>query len=149
MGERRTILISAVVLVLGAGILGLWLLTPRGNPAQQAGLMEVTDSATLKDSVALSHLGIRTSTNYLGHRIYTVHGRLKNNSINPIRMIEVRMTFVDQDQKPVQESIHQAFEPKWKPLEPGTEYEFSLAFENLPRTWNYRVPSTEVYRIAY
>jgi hypothetical protein len=146
---RRTALIGGIVLALGLGILGLLTLIPAGGPSVPEGLSEIKDPAVMKEVVELSHLGIRTSTNYLGHRIYSIHGKLKNISDKPLRLIEVKMTFVDYDRKAVQESVHQAFEPKWKPLEPGTEFQFSVAFENLPRTWNYRVPLTEISKIAF
>jgi|SRR5688572_6437286 hypothetical protein len=149
MANRRPSIIIVGMLVLGLGVIGTWVLSPKSTPAVPEGLTEVTAAEEIKQKVELSHIGIATSTNYLGHKVYLVHGTLKNISATPLRLVDVKMSFVDHHQKPVEESVHKAFEPKWNPLEPGTEYRFEMAFENLPRTWNYRVPNIAVVKVAY
>ena len=137
----------AVVAVLG--LLAVWLTGPSAAPAVPAGLTEVSDPAELGRTVELSRLGILTSTNYLNQKVYIVRATLKNVSANPVRLIDVKMTWVDYDKKTIKEEVRTAFEPKQRPLEPGTEYRVELAFENPPKAWNYRVPDTKVVKIAY
>lgn len=135
--------------VIGLGILAVWGLEPGARPATPPGLTEVTDSGELQMIIHLDRLSILTSTNYLGHRVYTVKATLKNVSSMPIRLVDVKMTFLDYNKKPIHEEVRSAFDPKQRPLEPGTEYRFEIAFENPPQTWNYHVPETQVVRVAY
>jgi hypothetical protein len=149
-GAARPAAIGIGVVVAAAlGLLALWGLGPRTSPAVPAGLTEVSDAAELQRIVELSRLGILTSTNYLNQKVYIVRATLKNVSAKPVRLIDVKMTWVDYDKKTVKEEVRTAFEPKQRPLEPGTEYRVELAFENPPKTWNYRVPDTKVIKVAY
>lgn len=149
MRERAVAVIGAILIVLVVGYAGLRVLSSGGEADLPQDLEEESDRTVLERSVELSNISIRTSTNYLGHRIYSIYGKVKNISDRPIRLVDVHMVFVDAQDKPVQESVHQVFEPKWKALEPATEYEFSVAFENLPKDWNYRIPNASVSRIAF
>ena len=90
-----------------------------------------------------------TSENYVGHRLRVIRGWLKNVSDKPVRSVDAKFTFTDFDGKPVQETVNRVFEPFQKPIDPGTSYRFEVNFENLPRTWNYRVPVVEVVKIGY
>jgi Protein of unknown function (DUF3426) len=151
-GIKRPVAIAiglAVVAVIGVVL--AWSLAPRATPHVPPGLTEVTDAAELPKLMELTHLNILTSTNYLGHRIYTVRATLRNISNLPIRLVDVKLTFRDTQKPPqvIQQENHPAFEPKQSPLEPGTEYTFDIPFENPPRAWNYHVPDTEIVRVGY
>ena len=74
---------------------------------------------------------------------------LKNLSDKPLRQVEVKMVFTDYDNKPIHEYTQKVLDRNQKPLEPGTEFRFEVRQENLPRGWNYRVPMTEVTKVAY
>jgi uncharacterized protein affecting Mg2+/Co2+ transport len=135
--------------VIIAGVLAVWSLTPGAAPKTDAGLTEVKDSTEIESMVELSHLHIVSSSNYLGHFVYTVKATLKNVSSMPIRLVDVKWTFYDYNKKVIHEEVHPAFEAKQAPLEPGTEYRFEIPFENPPRGWNYKVPETIVVRVGY
>jgi len=135
--------------VIALGILVVWGLAPGDVPRIPPGLTEVQGAAELEKIIQMDQLSILTSTNYLGHKVYTVKATLKNISSMPIRLVDVKMTFLDYNKKSIQEDVRPAFEPKQRPLEPGTEYRFEIAFENPPHTWNYHVPETQVVRVAY
>jgi hypothetical protein len=149
-GIKRPVTIAiGLAIVAVVGVVLAWSLAPRATPDVPPGLTEVTDPVELPKLMELTHLNILTGTNFLGHRIYTVKATLKNISNSPIRLVDVKLTFLDVKQRVIQEETHPAFEPKQSPLEPGTEYTFEIPFENPPRTWNYHVPDTEIVRIGY
>ena len=150
-GVKRpfTIAIGLAVVAVVLGVLLVRDLLPREKLATPSDLTEVTDPVEIKKLLEMSHLGILTSSNFLGHRIYTVTATLRNISTMPIRLVDVKMSFVDSDKKPIHEEIHPAFELRQQALQPGTEYRFEIPFENPPRTWNYIVPNTELVRVAY
>ena len=151
MGERRPAIIIAGCLAVLACLAAAWILVPAGGEQvpEAIDLQEVTESAEIQSHVELSHISIATSTNYVGHKIYLIHGVLKNVSTKPLRAVEARMTFTDFEGKPVDESVQQVFEAKQRPLLPGAEYRFESGFENLPKTWNYRVPVIELVKVSY
>ena len=138
-----------LAVVIAAGVFTVWSLAPGAPPEMPPGLAEVKDLAEIQTTIELSHLNIVSSSNYLGHFVYTVKATLRNISTKPIRLVDVKWTFFDYNKKPIHEETHPAFEAKQPPLEPGTEYRFEIPFENPPRGWNYKVPETVVVRVAY
>ena len=138
-----------IAVVATVGLLFVWGIAPGKTVSLPAGLTEVTDPSELQKMVEVSHLGILTSTNYLGHKVYIVRATLKNVSDRPVRLIDVKMTFLDYGKKVIQEESRTAFGLKQRPLEPGTEYRAEIAFENPPHNWNYHVPDTKVVKAAY
>ena len=150
MGERRSaIIISATVVV----VVGLVLILAFGylsqDEAASAPLTEITDNAAIQNHVQLSRIGIATSENYVGQRIRVIGASLKNTSGKTLRTIDVKMIFTDFDGKPVHEYSERVLRQNQRPLAPGEEFRFEIRQENLPRTWNYRVPITEVTKIAF
>lgn len=119
------------------------------NADTPAGLTAITDPPELQKTVELSRLGILTSTNYIGQKIYLVRATLKNVSGKPLRMIDLKMTFLDYDKKFIKDETRNAYGVKQKPLDPGAEYRVEMAFENPPSNWNYHVPDTIVVKAAY
>ncbi len=150
MGEHRsTVIISAsvAVVVIVASVLVFGYLSD-GQEAS-APLTEVTDTAAIQGHAQLSRLGIATSENYFGQRIRVIGANLKNTSDKTLRAIEVKMVFTDYEGKSVHEYSQWVLRTNQKPLAPGEEFRFEVRQENLPRTWNYRVPITEVTKIGY
>jgi hypothetical protein len=138
-----------IAVVAAVGLLFVWGIAPGKTISMPAGLTEVNGPAELQKMVELSHVGILTSTNYLGQKVYIVRATLKNVSTMPVRLIDVKMTFLDYENKMIHEEARTAFGLKQRPLEPGTEYRAEIAFENPPRNWNYHVPDTKVVKAAY
>jgi len=74
---------------------------------------------------------------------------LKNLSDKPLRLAEVKMTFMDFDGKPIHEYTQKILNPIQKSVPPGAEFRFEVRQENLPRGWNYRVPMAEITKVGY
>ena|SRR5687768_2812868 len=147
--KRPATIAIGLAIVISIGVILAWSLAPRETPAIPSGLTEVTDPHELQKLIEIGPPSIVTGSNYLEQRIYTVRATLRNISSSPIRLVDVRMTYRSSDKRSILEEVHPAFEPRQPPLEPGTEYRFEISFENPPKTWNYRVPDTEVVRVAY
>jgi hypothetical protein len=148
MGERRSAIIIGISIALAVSLILAWALAPSANDIPP--LTEVTDKGAIQNLVQLSRVSIATSENYVGHRLRLVSAQLKNISPDkPLRQIDVKMTFTDTAGNPIHEYTGVAFEPRRRPLEPGTEFRFDFSFENLPRNWNYRIPIAEVTKVAY
>jgi hypothetical protein len=138
-----------IAIVVAVGLLLVWGVSPGRTVSLPAGITEVMDPAGLPKIVEISKVGILTSANYLGQKVYIVQATFKNVSDKPVRLIDVKMKFSDYDKKMIYEETRTAFSLKQRPLEPGTEYRAEINFENPPRNWNYRVPDTQVSKVAY
>ena len=150
MGANRSTIIIAASLIVAVGLIVAWVYV--GSAPDQvaaAPLVEVSDPGTIQTGTQLTHLSIATSENFARQKIYVISAHLKNASDKPMRMAEVKMTFNDYDGKPIHEYTQKVLDRNQKPLLPGTEFRFEIRQENLPRTWNYRVPDTEVTKVGY
>lgn len=148
--ERRSIIITGTAILLAVGLFLGWSLGPGRSANNSAHLTEIADPAAIQSTVQLTHLSILTSDTWAGNiRIRNITGVLTNVSNMPIRRIDLMMTFSDYDGNTVQESTHIAYDPRNKPLEPGKQYRFEVNFENLPKSWNYHVPKTQIVKVAY
>jgi len=149
MAENRATIIIAVSIVLIVGLIVGWNVISSGQQETGAAVTEVSDAAVIQNSAQLSHLSIATSENFARQKIYVISAYLKNVADKPLRMAEVKMTFTDFDGKPIHEYSQTILNSNQKPLVPGDEFRFEVRQENLPRGWNYRVPSTEVTKLGY
>ena len=150
MGENRSAILIGGAIVVVVGIFLLWAFIPSAqDQAATAPLTEVADTATVQNSLQLTHLSIATSENFARQRIYVITGYLKNVSSKPLRMVELKMAFTDYDGKTILDYRPKVLDRNQKPLPPGVEFRFEVRQENLPRGWNYRVPVTEVSKIGY
>ena len=149
MGEHRSTIIIAASITLIVGLVVGWTFISSGQQERSLPLTEVTDKDVIQRSAELSHLNIATSENFARQKIYVVSAYLKNRSEKPLRSAEVKMTFTDFDSKPIREYSQKILNPNQKPIPPGTEFQFEVRQENLPRGWNYRVPVTEITKLGY
>ena len=150
MGEHRTTIVIVASLVLLAGFALAWVLVaPTHDLVAAAPLVEIADPAVIQTNTQLTHLSIATSENFARQKIFVISAYLKNASDKPIRMAEVKMTFTDYDGKPIHEYTQKVLDRTQKPLGPGMEFRFEVRQENLPRGWNYRVPTTEITKVGF
>ena len=149
MGEHRSAILVAASIVLIVGLIAGWALLSSGQQETAGPLTEVTDTVAIQSGAQLSHLSIATSENFARQKIYVISAYLKNLSEKPLRIAEVKMVFTDFDGKPIHEYSQSVLNSKQKPVPPGAEFYFEVRQENLPRGWNYRVPSTEVTKLGY
>jgi hypothetical protein len=150
MGDRRPAIIIVVSIIVALALVLGWAFTPSArNEFSDATVTEVTHTAAIQDQVQLSHISIATSENFARHKIRVISGVLTNVSEMPVRMVDVKLVFTDFDGKPVYEYTDRVLTLRQKPLMPGEEYGYEVRLENLPKTWNFRVPITEVIKIGY
>jgi hypothetical protein len=148
--ERRLAVIVGVAVLLVVGLFAFWSMGPGRSTKNAAPLTESADPAAIQSAVQLTHLSIATSDTYAGNiRIRNITGTLTNISNKPVRKIDLKMTFTDYDGNTIQESTHTAFDPRHKPLDPGDQYRFEVNFENLPKSWNYHVPKTQIVKVGF
>ena len=148
MEERRSTTVIIAAVILTAALVAGWALLSSGRQGAAVPLTELTDVSTIQKSIEISHLSIATSENFARQRIYVISANLKNLGDKPLRMAQVKMTFISFDGKPIHEYTQKILDQNQKPVPPGLEFRFEVRQENLPRGWNYRVPVTEITKIG-
>lgn len=102
-----------------------------------------------RDRVTLSGLGLAKGENFLGDEVFYVEGSLTNEGENTIRKVELTFFFKDSLDQVVLKQARTALEYRGKRgIAPQEVAEFQVAFENLPRDWNYVVPEVQVSGIG-
>jgi Protein of unknown function (DUF3426) len=149
MADNRATIIIAVSIALIIGLIVGWNAISSGQQETPTAISEVSDPAVIQNSAPLSHLSIATSENFARQKIYVISAYLKNAADKPLRMAEVKLTFTDFDGKPIHEYSQRVLNSNQRPVDPGSEFRFEVRQENLPRGWNYRVPSMGVTKLGY
>jgi hypothetical protein len=149
MGEYRSTIIIASVLIIAGFVAGWAFISSGKDESSSAPLVEIADTAKIQDCVELLHPSIATAENFAKQKIYVVSAYVKNVSGRPLRTAEVKMVFTDFDGKPIREYTQKILERNQKPLPAGEQLRFEVRQENMPRGWNYRIPITEITRLGY
>ena len=144
---RRAGAIIGTTVAIFVGLILLWVFT--GDQTHSDSLTEITDPSTIQNQVSVSRIGIATGENYIGHKIRVIGGNITNNSERPLRLVDLKLVFLDYEGKPLQEHVERAIDVPQKPVVPGGTYRFEINFENLPRTWNYRIPTVEIIKVGF
>ncbi len=98
-----------------------------------------------RDRVTLSSLGLAKGENFLGDEVFYVEGSLTNDGEGTIRKVELTFFFKDSLDQVVLKEARTALEYGGeRGIAPQQVAEFQVAFENLPRDWNYVVPEVQV-----
>jgi hypothetical protein len=130
-------------------LLGLLLLVSAcGKGPQSGGGAGPAQAETYKSQLELSHVGLAKGENYLGNKVFYVEGMLKNNSSRAIQRVELLFLFKDSLNQVVLRETRKAVDYKGsKGLEPQKSTNFQVAFERLPKDWNYVVPDVQINNI--
>ena len=142
----QTRIIIGGFLLLGLGLIGLWSAASQPPPADTEPLIFIEAEDAYPAYVELPRLGIRTGTNFVGHRIRVIEGTIRNVSEETLRSVELNLAFNSFDGEVVMESEERGLR---SPLPAGEERRYSFRFENLPPEWNYRIPDVRIIQIGY
>lgn len=142
LASRQFLVITALLLSWAAVGCG-----DSGRPA--ADPETVAREEAYREQVALSSLGLAKGENFLGDEIFYVEGTLTNGGESTIRKVELTFRFKDSLDQVVLKEARTALEYRGKRgIAPQKAAEFQVAFENLPRDWNYVVPEVQVSGIG-
>lgn len=141
----KTAIIAVVVFVsVAVGVIFLM------APAAESPDVHTTDAADIAAVARIVNGGVATSENYIGQRVRLATGTVKNVSEDRVvKRIDLKIVFLGTDGQPIHESIETAFDSSQRPIQPGSEARYSIAFENLPRNWNYSTPDVTIVRVTY
>lgn len=143
MPASRQFLVVSALLLLGSAVGCGDSSGPSADPERAA------REEAYRDQVTLSGLGLAKGENFLGDEIFYVEGSLTNDGEGTVRRVELTFLFKDTLDQVVLREARTALEYRGKRgVAPQQVAEFQVAFENLPRDWNYVVPEVQVSGIG-
>lgn len=143
MPDSRQFLVVSASLFLWAAVGCGDATSPQADPETAA------REEAYRDHVTLSGLGLAKGENFLGDEVFYVEGSLANQGEGTIRKVELTFLFKDTLDQVVLKEARTALEYRGKRgIAPQQVAEFQVAFENLPRDWNYVVPEVQVSGIG-
>jgi hypothetical protein len=134
-----------------SALLGLLLLvTACGNSRQSGGGANPVQAEAYKNQLELSHIGLVKGENYLGHQVFYVEGVVRNGGTRVVQRVELLFLFKDSLNQVVLKEARKAVDYRGSNgLEPQKSTNFQVAFERLPRDWNYVVPDVQINNINF
>ncbi len=142
----RSVVIVGGTVAVGLALIALWALMSQPPSAERGPITYLEASDDAPGFVDLGEVRIAVAENFIGNRIFIVAGSVTNVSPQPLRSIELGLTFHDSAGMPIHEFVGEGLSSPLQRDETGS-YEFS--FENLPVEWSFALPQVEVLRVGY
>jgi hypothetical protein len=140
--------------ILALGVKSLLLIAMAGcsgnssSRSSQAG-QNALEAEAYKSKIEVSKVGLAKGENYLGSDVFYVEGSLKNIGNRVVQRVEITFLFKDSLKQVVLKESRKALEYKGtRGLEADKSTRFQVAFDHLPKEWNYVVPDLEVSQVT-
>lgn len=123
----------------------------RGGASSQKSQTGTTtaEAEAYKSKIEVSKLGLAKGENYLGSEVFYVEGSLKNTGDRVVQRVEITFLFKDSLKQVVLKESRKALEYKGaRGLDTDKSTRFQVAFDHLPKDWNYVLPDIEVSQVT-
>ena len=118
------------------------------NQSSQAG-KTAAEAEAYKSMIEVSKVGLAKGENYLGSEVFYVEGSLKNTGNRVVQRVEITFLFKDSLKQVVLKESRKAVEYKGaRGLDADKSTRFQVAFDHLPKDWNYILPDIEVSQVT-
>jgi hypothetical protein len=107
------------------------------------------EAEAYKSKIEVSRVGLAKGESYLGSEVFYVEGSLKNTGSRVVQRVEITFLFKDSLKQVVLKESRKALEYKGaRGLEADKSTRFQVAFDHLPKEWNYILPDLEVSQVT-
>ena len=121
--------------------------TPSSRTSQAS--QSAIEAEAYKNKIKVSNLGLAKGENYLGSDVFYVEGSLKNIGNRVVQRVEITFLFKDSLKQVVLKESRKALEYKGgRGLDADKSTRFQVAFDHLPKEWNYVLPDLEVSQVT-
>ena len=120
---------------------------PSSRTAQSG--QRAIEAEAYKTKIEVSKVGLAKGENYLGSDVFYVEGSLRNMGNRVVQRVEITFLFKDSLKQVVLKESRKALEYKGgRGLEADKSTRFQVAFDHLPKDWNYVLPDLEVSQVT-
>lgn len=91
---------------------------------------------------------VEAAQNFLGHTVTTFHSTVTNKGNKTVVYVEIRLTFMSIDGKPLEDKRAYPVSGNTLPLKPGQTEPFQVSFDQVPAAWNQAPPNITLVRLV-
>lgn len=134
--------------VIVAGALLFWFLQ-RGPQTAPAQLALTPEARHYVANLKLSGVHVKATESYLKQMVYEIQGDITNSGDRPVRVVEVYCVFHDTYGQVVLRQRLPIVTERSGGLKPGESKPFRLPFDDLPSSWNQKLPQLVIAAIQF
>ena len=148
--KRQTLGLPLVVLIAlvlaGAGVVAYLELAPR-KPVAQAPL--TPEARAYIGNLKLSDVGMKGATNYFSQVVVEITGNIANAGDRNLDTVEIYCVFQDAYGQVTLRQRVAIVSPQMGGLKSGETKSFRLPFDNLPESWNQKMPQLVIASVKF
>lgn len=144
LGLPAAVLIALVL--AGAGVVAYLEFAPR-KPAAQATL--TPEARAYVGNLKLADVTMKATKNYFSQVVVEISGNITNAGDRNLDTVEINCVFQDYyDQMNLRQRVP-IVSPKMGGLKPGETKSFRLPFDNIPDSWNQKMPLLVIASVTF
>jgi hypothetical protein len=137
-----------VVLMIAAGVGGFVWLSRQGVPERTVPVATPEAKAYSKN-LKLSDVEMKATESYVGAAVVEILGNVTNTGDRELKQVDLTCIFYDPYNQVVLREPASIVRIKTGGLKPGETKAFRLPFDNIPDSWNQRMPQLVMGQIVF
>jgi hypothetical protein len=139
------VVLTALVLA-GAGVIAYLEFAPHKAAADPP---LTPEARAYVGNLKLADVGMKGAKNYFGQMVVEISGNISNAGDRNLDTVEIYCVFQDgYDQTTLRQRVP-IVSPKMGGLKPGESKSFRLPFDNLPESWNQKMPQLVIASVKF
>jgi hypothetical protein len=140
------LVVLTALVIAGAGVVAYLEFAPR-RPAAEAAL--TPDARAYVGNLKLGDVAMKGAKNYFGQMVVEIAGNITNAGDRNLDTVEIYCVFQDYYEQVILRQRVPIVNPKMGALKPGETKSFRLPFDNLPETWNQKMPQLVIASVKF
>jgi hypothetical protein len=140
------VIVMIALVLAGGGVIAYLEYAPH-KPAAEAPL--TPEARAYVGNLKLADVGMKGAKNYFGQMVVEIVGNITNAGNRDLDTVEIYCVFQDSyDQMTLRQRVA-IVSPKIGGLKPGETKTFRLPFDNLPDSWNQKMPQLVIASVKF
>jgi hypothetical protein len=136
-----------IALVLAGGGVVAYLELASKKPAAEAPL--TPEARAYVGNLKLADVGMKAAKNYFSQVVVEISGNITNAGARNLDTVEIYCVFQDYYGQVTLRQRVPIVNPKMGGLKPGETKSFRLPFDNLPESWNQKMPQLVIASVRF
>jgi hypothetical protein len=140
------LVVLAALVIAGAGVVAYLEFAPHKAAADPP---LTPEARAYVGNLKLADVGMKGAKNYFGQMVVEIAGNITNEGDRNLDTVELYCVFQDgYDQTTLRQRVA-IVSPKMGGLKPGDTKSFRLPFDNLPESWNQKMPQLVIASVKF
>lgn len=146
MANKAALYVVLPLLALGGGAF-VWM-SRQGVP-ERAIPVATAEAKAYSKNLKLSHTEMKATESYVGAAVVEILGEVTNTGDRELKQVDLTCIFYDPYNQVVLREPASIVRVKTGGLKPGETKPFRLPFDNIPDSWNQRMPQLVMGQIIF